>query len=90
VRYDHYRVSLGVNGLTTNAGRDGSVGTATSHGPHDPGIESSGGEIFHTPTERPWGPPRLLYNVYWVSFTGGKAPGGRGIGHPPRSIAEVQ
>ena len=30
------------------------------------------GEIFRTRPDRPWGPPRLLYNVYRVSFQGGK------------------
>jgi len=30
-----------------------------------------GGEIFRTCPDRPWGPPSLLCNWYWV-FTGGK------------------
>jgi len=30
-----------------------------------------GGEIFLTCLDRPWGPPSLLYNGYWV-FPGGK------------------
>jgi len=34
------------------------------------------GEIFHTRPDRPWGPPSLLYNVYWV-FPGVK--GSRGV-----------
>jgi hypothetical protein len=29
------------------------------------------GEIFLTCTDRPWGPPSLLYNGYWV-FPGGR------------------
>jgi len=33
------------------------------------------GEIFRTRTERPWGPPSLLYNGYRDFFTGGKAVG---------------
>ena len=40
------------------------------------------GEIFRTSPDRPWGPPRLLYNGYWVSFSGVKRPG-RGVDHPP-------
>jgi hypothetical protein len=59
--------------LTTIVGRDGSVGTATSHGPHGPGIESSGGEIFHIRPERFLDPPSLLHNVYLVSFPGVKS-----------------
>jgi len=34
----------------------------------------SGGEIFRTCPDRPWGPPSLLYNRYRV-FPGGKAAG---------------
>jgi len=33
-----------------------------------------GGEIFRTRSERPWGPPSLLYSGYRV-FSGGKAAG---------------
>ena len=35
------------------------------------GSNSGGGEIFRTCPDRPWGPPRLLYNGYRV-FPGGK------------------
>jgi len=31
-----------------------------------PGIESWLGEVFHTCPDRPWSPPHLLYNGYWV------------------------
>jgi len=51
----------------------GSVSKA-SYGLDGPGIESRWGEIFRTRPDRPWGPPSLLYNVYWV-FPGGKAAG---------------
>jgi len=48
-------------------GRDGSVGIATRYGLEVPGIESQwGGEIFRTRSDRPWGPPSLLYNGYRV------------------------
>jgi hypothetical protein len=47
------------------------------------------GEIFHTRPDRPWGPPSLQLNSYWVSFPGVKRPG-RGVKHPPLSTAEVQ
>jgi len=30
----------------------------------------SGGEIFRTLPDQPWGPPSLLYNGYRVSFPG--------------------
>jgi hypothetical protein len=34
------------------------------------GSNPGGGEIFHTFPDRPWDPPSLLYNGYWVSFWG--------------------
>jgi len=40
----------------------------------------SGDEIFRTCRDRPWGPPSLLYNGYWV-FPSGR--GGRGMGLTP-------
>jgi len=33
-----------------------------------------GGEIFRALPDRPWGPPNILYNGYWV-FPRGKAAG---------------
>ena len=36
---------------------------------------SGAGEIFRTLTDRPWGPPSLLYDGYRVSFPGDKAAG---------------
>jgi hypothetical protein len=38
--------------------------------------------------DRPWGPPTLLYNGYWVCFTRLKRPG-RGVNHSPQSSAVV-
>ena len=38
------------------------------------GSNPGGGKIFCTCPERPWGPPSLLYDGYWV-FLGGKAAG---------------
>jgi hypothetical protein len=56
-------------------GRDSSVGIATRYGLDDPGIESRWrGEIFSTRSDRPWGPPSLLYYGY-RAFPGGKAAG---------------
>ena len=40
------------------------------------------GEFFRTCPDRPWGPPSLLLNGYWV-FPGVMRPG-RGVGHPLR------
>jgi hypothetical protein len=37
---------------------------------------ATGGEIFRTCPDRPWGPPSLLYNGYRV-FPGGKERPGR-------------
>jgi len=42
--------------------RDSSVGTATRYRLDGPGIESRRGEIFRTRSDRPLGPPSLLYN----------------------------
>ena len=44
------------------------------------------GEIFRTCSDRPWGPPSLLYNG---SFPEIKRPE-RGVDHPPTSSAEVK
>ena len=49
-----------------------SVGIATGYGLEGPRIESRwGDEIFRTCSDRPWGPPSLLYNWYRV-FPGSK------------------
>jgi hypothetical protein len=54
-----------------------SVSIWTGYGPDGPGIASRwGDEIFRTCPDRPWGPPSLLYNGYWV-FSGGKERPGR-------------
>ena len=64
-----------ISTIRTLSGWDSSVGIATRYGLDGPGIESrGGGEIFRTRTDRPWGPPCLLYNGYRV-FTGGQAAG---------------
>jgi hypothetical protein len=41
----------------SKSGPGSSVGIATGYGLDGPGIE-----IFRTRPDRPWGPPRLLYN----------------------------
>ena len=53
-----------------------------------PGIKSQWAEIFRTSPDRPWGPPSLLYNGYWV-FPGGKVLLGRDADLSPASSAEV-
>ena len=53
------------------------------------GSNPGGGEISRTRPDRPWGPPRLLYNGCRVSFPGVKRPG-RGVDHPPSYSAEVK
>ena len=59
----------------TVGGRYSSVRIATRYELDAPGIESRWGcEIFRIRTDRPWGPPSLLYNWYRV-FLGGKAAG---------------
>ena len=49
-------------------GPGSSVGIATGYGLDGPGIEFRWGgcEIFHTFSDRPWGPTSLLYNGYRV------------------------
>jgi len=53
------------------------------------GSNTSGGEIFHTCPDQPWGPFSLLYNGYWVSFPGVRRLG-RCSDHPPSSHAKVK
>jgi hypothetical protein len=53
------------------------------------GSNPGGGEIFSTCPDRPWGPPSLLYNGYWVCFLGVKQLG-CGVNHPPSSSARVK
>ena len=48
------------------------------------GSNPTGGEIFRTRPDRPWGTPSLLYNGYRVSFPWVKQPR-RGDDHPPSS-----
>jgi hypothetical protein len=74
-----------------NCGPGGSVGIVTGYGLDGTGIEKkipSGGEIFRTHSERPWGPPSLLYNGYRV-FPGGRKRPGRDADPSPHSSAEV-
>jgi len=65
-----------------------SVGIATGYGLDDPGIKSRWGEIFRTCPDRPWGPPSLLYNGYWI-FPGGKEWPGRDADPSPPSSTMV-
>jgi hypothetical protein len=49
---------------------------------------TSGGEIFHTCPDRPWGPPSILNNGYRV-YPGVKRPR-HSADHPPLSNAKVK
>jgi hypothetical protein len=51
-------------------------------------VYTSGGEIFRTSPDRPWGPLSLLYNGYRV-FPGSEVRPGRAADHSPPSSAEV-
>ena len=64
-----------------------SVGIATDCGLDDPGIESLWGEIFCR-SDRPSGPPSLLYNGYRV-FPGGIKRLERDADPSPPSSTEV-
>jgi len=59
------RVNIPVRVL--QGGPGSSVGIVTGYGLDGPGSNPGGGEIFCTSPDRPWGPPSLLYNGYWVS-----------------------
>ena len=72
-----------------NFGLGSLVSIATGYGLDGPGIESRWGEIFRTCPDRPWGPPSLLYNGYWV-FPGGKKRLGRDADPSPPSSAVVK
>ena len=49
-----------------------------------------GGARFSARLDRPWGPPRLVYNGYRV-FPGGKVRPGRAADHsPPSSVAVME
>ena len=52
-------------------------------------LNLSGGEIFCTHPDKPWGPPSLIYNGSWVCIPGTKQPG-YGTVHLLRSSAEVK
>jgi hypothetical protein len=52
------------------------------------GSNPSGGVIFRTRPDWPWGPPSPLYIGYPVPFPGIKRPG-RGVDHPTLSSAQV-
>ena len=45
-------------------------------------LNPSGGKIFCTCPDRPWGPPSLLHNGYWVFRGGGKERSGRDDADP--------
>ena len=75
--------------LMYHVGRHSAVGIATRYGWMDGGSNPTGGEIFRTPPDRPWGPSRLLYNGYRVSFPRVKRPG-RSVEHTSLPSAEVK
>ena len=77
------------NLLSLSATTGSVVGIATGYGLGGPGIESRWGEIFRTCTNRPWGPPSLLYNRYRV-FPGGKERPGRDAdpSHPSSAVVK--
>ena len=55
---------------------DSLVSIGTRYGLMDRGLNLIGGEVFCTRSDRPWGPPSILYNRYQV-FPGGKVAGER-------------
>jgi hypothetical protein len=69
-------------------GQDGVLSIATRYRLDVPAIQSPWRKIFRM-EYRPWGPPSLLYNEYWVPCPGVKWPG-HGIDHPHPSSAKVK
>ena len=69
-------------------GPGSSVDIATDCGLDSPGSNPGGDEIFRTCTDRPWGPPSLLYKGR-RAFPGGKVRSGRAADHSPPSSAAV-
>jgi hypothetical protein len=69
--------------------RVNSVGVTNRYGLDGRGSNTGGDQIFRTHPDRPWSPPRLLYNEYRVSFPGVKRPG-RGLDHPLPSSGEFK
>ena len=63
-------------------GQDSVVSITTRYWLGGPGIDYRWGKILRTRPDRPWGPPSLLHNGYWVSFPGVKRPE-RGVDHLP-------
>jgi len=84
-----YPIAVNKYIIYKNVGSDSSVGIATRYGLGGSGIESRWGEIFRTCPDRPWGPIRLLYNGYRVSYPRVKR-SGHGFDHPHPSRTQVK
>jgi len=69
-----------------NSGPGSVAGITTRYGLDVRGLNPSGGEIFLTSPDWPWGPPSLLYNGYRV-FPWGKERSGRDADPSPPSSA---
>jgi hypothetical protein len=69
--------------------RDSAGGIAIRYGLDGPGIESRWGRDFLHLSRPAVGPTQLLYNGLVLIFPGVKQPG-RGVDHPPPSIAEIK
>ena len=74
---------------TVSVGQDSSVSIATCCGLDDPGIESRWVQDFPYSSRPALGAYSDSYAMGTGSFPGVKRPG-RGVGHPPSSIAEVK
>ena len=66
-------------------GPGSSVCITPDYGLDGPGIESQWDKIFCTCSDRPWGPPSLLCNWYWVFPRGIERPGRDADPSPPSS-----
>ena len=71
-------------------GPGSAVVIATGYGLDGPGIESRWGEIFRTCSDRPWGPPSLLYNGYRLFPEDEERPGRDADPSPPSSAVVMK
>jgi hypothetical protein len=78
-----------INRFSGKVDRDSSVGSDWLWGGRSGDRIPVGGDIFRTPPDRPWGPTRVLYNVYQVSFSVVKRPG-CGADQPPHLVARLK
>ena len=75
--------------VLTNCGPGSSVSIVNDYGLDGQGMNLCAARFSARP-DRPWGPPSLLYNGYWV-FPGGKVRPGHAADHSrPSSVTVIE